>query len=99
MPAGEQRGRTVSLWLLQFIGLLFQGLSLAIVARALLSWFSLSPDNPAVRVLNEITEPILAPLRRVIPRLGMMDITPIVGILLLNALHRLLVGLVLHGPT
>ena len=56
---------------------------IAIVARALLSWFNLRPDNPLVVILYDVTEPILAPLRRVIPRIGMLDISPMVAILLL----------------
>ncbi len=84
----------MSLWLLQFISLLFQALIFAIVARALLSWFSLGPSNPLVRVLYDVTEPILAPLRRVIPTIGMIDITPIAAILLLEFVQRLLVQLV-----
>ncbi len=62
----------------------FYLLTLAIVARALLSWFSVDPYNPAVRFLNRVTDVILEPLRRVIPLVGMMDITPIVAILLIQ---------------
>jgi YggT family protein len=80
--------------LLQFISILFQALIFAIVARALLSWFNLGPSHPLVRILYDVTEPILAPLRRVIPRIGMFDITPIVAILLLDIVQRLLFGLV-----
>jgi YggT family protein len=63
---------------------------MAIVVRALLSWFNLPPTNPLVNLLFDITEPILAPLRRVVPRIGMIDITPIVAILLMNFLSRML---------
>jgi YggT family protein len=87
----------VTLWLAQFIDLLFTALVFAIIARALLSWFNLSPSNPLVRILYDVTEPILAPLRRVIPTIGMIDITPIVAILLLQAAQHLLVSLVLSG--
>lgn len=59
-------------------------LSLAILVRALLSWFPIDPRSPLVTVLDQITEPILEPLRRVVPRLGMIDITPLVAILLLG---------------
>jgi YggT family protein len=83
--------------LLQFIGILFQALILAIVARALLSWFNLGPGHPVVRILYDVTEPILAPLRRVIPRIGMFDITPIVAILLLELAQRLLFGLLVRS--
>ena len=71
-------------WLRQFIDILFQVLIFAIIARALLSWFNLGPSHPLVRILYDLTEPILAPLRRVIPMIGMIDITPIVAIIRLT---------------
>ena len=55
----------------------------AIFIRALLSWFPIDPRNPLSTVLYDITEPILEPLRRIIPRLGMIDITPLVAIILI----------------
>jgi len=65
---------------------------IAIVARALLSWFNLRPDNPLVVILFDVTEPILAPLRRIIPRIGMLDISPMVAILLLYLISDLTKG-------
>jgi YggT family protein len=44
-----------------------------------------------VTLLYEITEPILAPLRNVIPRIGMMDITPLAAIILIQIIGRVLV--------
>ena len=41
-----------------------------------------------MRILIEVTEPILAPLRRVIPLIGMLDITPMVAIFLLQLLQQ-----------
>ena len=64
----------------------------AIFIRALLSWFPIDPRNPLVTILYEITEPILDPLRRVIPRLGMMDITPLVAILLIQVIGNFAAG-------
>jgi YggT family protein len=61
---------------------------MAIFVRAILSWFIHDPRNPLVQVLDQITEPILSPLRRVVPRLGMMDITPLVAIILLQFLAQ-----------
>jgi len=72
------------------VDILFQILSLAIIVRALLSWFNLPPTNPLVTILYDVTEPILAPLRRVVPRIGMMDITPIVAIILMDFIRRIL---------
>ncbi len=76
--------------LLNFVGVLFTVLQYAILARVLLSWFNLGPSNPVVAFLYGITEPILAPLRRVIPPMGMMDISPIVAWVLLLVLQTLI---------
>jgi YggT family protein len=67
-------------------------LTAAIFFRALLSWFPIDPRNPLVTVLYEITEPILDPLRRVIPRLGMIDITPLVAIILIQVIGNFAAG-------
>ena len=77
-------------WLLFFVDLLFNILQFAIIVRALMSWFNPRPDNPLVVLLNDITEPVLAPLRRIVPRLGMVDITPLVAILLLSVIQQVL---------
>jgi YggT family protein len=67
-----------------FLYLLFQALFIAVFARAILSWFPMSPGNRLVIVLHQITEPILEPLRHLIPMIGMFDITPMVAMLLLQ---------------
>ncbi len=64
-------------------------LALAILARALLSWVRPDPYNPIVRALNAITDPILEPLRRIIPRIGMMDLTPMAAMFMLFILASL----------
>jgi len=83
--------------LYRVISLLFDLLSLAIIARAVLSWFRVNPYHPAVTLLNRITEPILAPLRRYIPPIGMVDITPIVALILLQIVQRLLLAILIGG--
>jgi YggT family protein len=68
-------------------------LSIAIIARALLSWFpNVNPRNPAVEFLVTITEPILAPIRSVMPRMGFIDLTPMVAIFLINIIGQILVA-------
>ncbi len=78
-------------FLRQFISIFFNVLTFAIIARALFSWFNPGFTNPIGRFLFEITEPVLAPIRRVIPGLGMIDISPIVALILLQVLSQLLV--------
>jgi YggT family protein len=77
-------------FVLTFVSTLIYILNFAIIVRALMSWFNPSPDNPIVRFVIEITEPVLAPLRRIVPRIGMIDITPIVAILLMNVILQVL---------
>ena len=71
--------------LLDFIDVLLILLTWAIIIRVVLSWswFNLRPDNPLMTVLYRITEPILAPLRQIVPSVGTIDITPMVAIILL----------------
>jgi YggT family protein len=64
----------------------------AIIIRVLLSWFSLGgfTGGPVVRLLDDVTEPILGPLRRVLPPLGMLDLSPLVAIVLIQFIQNLL---------
>lgn len=71
-------------YFLYFIWILCEVLTIAIILRAILSWFSPRPTNVAAVILFRVTEPILAPLRRIIPRAGMFDFTPLVAILILQ---------------
>lgn len=75
-----------------FVDILFNVLSVAIFARVLLSWFPVNSTNVLVRILFDITEPILAPLRRVIPAIGMIDISPVVALLALQVIRMLLLA-------
>ena len=74
---------------------LIQLLIYAFIGRAIISWISMAGvRNDFVSrldlALRSITEPVIAPLRRFIPPLGMFDITPLVAIILLFALQRII---------
>ena len=64
-----------------------------IIARAILSWVSPDPYNPIVQMLYKITEPVLNPMRRLIPmgKMG-MDLSPMIAILIIFFLKRFLVA-------
>lgn len=66
-----------------FIATLLQLMAYLIVARALTSWFPNARNNPIVQILFQITDPIMQPLQRIIPRVGMFDFTPMVAVLVL----------------
>jgi YggT family protein len=67
-------------------------LTWAIIIRALLSWFSIGGAQPVFRLLVEITEPVLAPIRRVLPTAGMLDFSPLVALLLINIISGILLS-------
>jgi YggT family protein len=77
-------------FIIHYVAVLVTVLQLAIFFRAILSWFPGAQDNALGRILMQVTEPILAPLRRVIPRMGMVDITPMAAILALFVVKQAL---------
>jgi len=76
--------------LLYIIRVLCDVLTILILLRVVVSWYSPRPTNILVKFLHRITEPILAPLRRIIPRVGRFDFTPLVAIILLQLIYYLL---------
>lgn len=64
----------------------------AIVGRAILSWFDRSQSNPVSQFLVQLTEPIVAPVRAILPSMGMIDLSPLVTILILLVLRQMLLA-------
>lgn len=69
--------------------------SLLIIFRIILSWIT-SRSNKALRLLSRLTDPVLEPFRRLIPPLGMFDISPIVVLIILNFLQMAVAGVLLN---
>ena len=68
---------------------------LAIIGRAILSWFPLDPRGPLAGVagfLIRITEPVFVPVRRAMPNMGPFDLTPLIVLIGLQILSRILLG-------
>jgi YggT family protein len=64
---------------------------IVLIARAILSWFPISPGSalaPIVSFLYTVTEPLLAPLRRVIPALGGFDLSFIVLFIIIQVVQN-----------
>ena len=80
--------------LVQFISLLFQVLSLAILGRVLLSWVDPMGNMRITQIIRDITEPLLAPIRSLMPNMAMFDFSPIVAMFLVQILTGLLAELV-----
>ena len=64
-------------------------LLVAVIIRIIFSWTNFDPENPIAQVIQQITEPILAPIRSVMPRIGMFDLSPMAASFLLIILARL----------
>ncbi len=62
----------------------------AVLLYALLSWFAGASYNPAAQVLNRLVEPLLTPIRRVVPPLGGLDLSAVFLLIALQALQILL---------
>ena len=82
--------------LIEILGVVLQVYSYVLLARALVSWIpNLDPYNPIVQFLYQITEPVLEPIRRLIPPLGgMVDISMLVAFFGIMILQQLLFTLV-----
>jgi len=65
-----------------------------IIVRVVLSWVSPPGYNPAIALFYTLTDPVLRPFQRIIPRIGGFDLTPIFAIILVGALIRIVQGFV-----
>lgn len=75
-------------FLVNFLRFLLIGLWLVILARIILSWIDPAGRSRIAVFIIQTSEPILAPVRRVIPRTGMFDFSPLVVLLVLGVLMR-----------
>lgn len=75
-----------------FLNILFYALYIAIFGRIIMSFIDQTGQMRITQILYEITEPVLGPLRRIIPTIGMFDFSPMIALLLLQFLQRLVVS-------
>jgi len=61
------------------VQLLFDLYILVLLGRVLLSWMQVDPRNPIVNLINQLTEPLLAPIRNLLPQSSGMDFSPMVA--------------------
>ena len=84
-------------YLVQFVTILSTVLYIALLIRVFSSWLNVGPTSPLfpiLNIVNQVTEPILAPIRRVLPRLGMLDLSPMVALLLLTFIRSAFVRII-----
>jgi YggT family protein len=82
------------------IGLLVNIYFFALLAMIILSWVAPGSSHPAIHLLYQITEPVMAPFRRALPAMGGLDFSPILVFILINviqiALRHMAAGVGLH---
>jgi len=80
--------------LIIFINTVQQILVLLVIVSVILSYF-MDPDHPVRRGIDSIVQPLLNPIRRVVPLVGMLDFSPLVLIILVQLVSSLLIRLLL----
>ena len=76
--------------------MIFNVIYFLLVVRIILSWFGVNPYNEIVQILFRITDPILAPFRRLPLQVGSIDFSPIVAFMVLWFLRNFIVGVLSH---
>ena len=81
--------------LFQVIDMVFNLLQIIIIVRVVLSWVSHNPSNQFIQIIYQVSEPILKPIREILPITGMgFDLSPIVAFFLLGLLKKILLSVV-----
>ena len=83
----------VAYYLVLLINFAAQAVTLLMLAYAILSWVA-KPWNQIRLFVDRISEPLLAPIRRVVPLVGLVDISPLVLILLVQLIARVFVSII-----
>lgn len=72
------------------VGLILKIYFFALIGMIILSWIAPGSANPAAYLLYQITEPVMAPFRRMLPSMGGLDFSPILVFILINVLQIIL---------
>jgi YggT family protein len=80
--------------LVLFINSLAQLLVLLVIVSVILSYF-MDPYHPIRRSIDSVVQPMLDPIRRVVPLIGMLDLSPLILIILIQVVANLLIRLLL----
>lgn len=77
----------------ELIFLIFQLYSFVILARVLMSWVQVDPYSPLARTIFNLTEPVLQPIRNLLPPASGLDFSPIIAIILLQIVGQILASM------
>ena len=78
----------------RIVSLVFQVYEFLVLVRVLLTWVNINPYHTAVQLLHQITDPILIPIRRLVPPIGgTLDLSPVVALIILEVVQRVLISI------
>ena len=80
--------------LAQFVDFIGEALILIIIIQSILTWFIRDPHHKLHYYLRRVTDPILSPIRRFMPDLGGLDISPVIAIIGLSYLKKIIINLI-----
>jgi YggT family protein len=86
-------GASLSYSLHWIVNTIFDLIYLLIIVRVLLSWLRPDPYAPGIRLIYQLTEPLLAPFRGLLPMGAGLDFSPLIALLFFQLLRRLLLSL------
>lgn len=84
-------------FLFSLLSYVLTAMQIAIIARALFSWFDPTGRTPIGQILLKITDPIIVPIRRLLPSAGFVDFSPMVALIGIIILQRVLAGVQGNG--
>ena len=84
----------LSILFIRFIQYLSQLLVVLVIVSVILSYF-MDPYHPVRRAIDSVVEPLLAPIRRVVPLVGMLDFSPLILIILIQVVSNLIIRFLL----
>lgn len=79
--------------LIDLIGFAATLFTLLLLARVVISWVQPNLSNPLVSLLHQVTEPVLRPVRELLPPVGGMDFSPLIVLIAVQVLEQLLVSI------
>ncbi|HBK54529.1 YggT family protein [Syntrophomonas wolfei] len=79
--------------IIQIVNMAFNVLVWLIIARCILSFVRHNPYQPLIKFVYDVTEPIMAPFRRLIPAAGGLDFSPIIAVLAVTLIQKIVVEL------
>lgn len=82
------------IYMIRILNIVVQLLTLLVILKVVFSYF-MSPYQPVRIFIDRLVEPLLKPIRRIVPPIGMLDLSPIILIIVIQLIGRLIIQLLI----